>query len=82
MRLDRLAAAHGLRCNLLGKLECFNAAGSVKDRIALRMVNEAEAEGRLLPGKSVMYVPTCSCFPPPPPNAQLYLVPFTLDVAH
>lgn len=56
VRLDRLASAHGLRCNLLGKLEYFNAGGSVKDRIALRMVIEAEAEGRLVPGKSVMCV--------------------------
>ncbi|KAG0149380.1 hypothetical protein CROQUDRAFT_59361 [Cronartium quercuum f. sp. fusiforme G11] len=58
VRLDRLASAHGIRCNLLGKLEYFNAGGSVKDRIASRMVIEAEAEGRLVPGKSVIIEPT------------------------
>ncbi|EGG03363.1 uncharacterized protein MELLADRAFT_90242 [Melampsora larici-populina 98AG31] len=58
VRLDRFASAHGLKCNLLGKLEYFNAGGSVKDRIALRMIIEAEAEGKLIPGHSVIIEPT------------------------
>lgn len=58
VNLSRLARIHGLECNLLAKLEYFNAGGSVKDRIALRMVQEAEREGRLVPGKSVVIEPT------------------------
>ncbi len=41
----------------VGKCEFFNAGGSVKDRIGLRMVADAEAEGRLKPG-DVLIEPT------------------------
>ncbi|PLW58007.1 hypothetical protein PCANC_00642 [Puccinia coronata f. sp. avenae] len=58
VRLDRLAKKYNLKCNLLAKLEYYNAGGSVKDRIALRMVVEAEREGILIPGKSVIIEPT------------------------
>lgn len=58
IRLDRLAKKHGLKCNLYGKAEYFSAGGSVKDRIAKRMVEEAEKDGRLIPGKSVVIEPT------------------------
>ncbi|POW00332.1 hypothetical protein PSHT_13091 [Puccinia striiformis] len=58
VRLDRLAKKYGLKCNLLAKLEYYNAGGSVKDRIALRMIVEAEREGLLIPGKSVIIEPT------------------------
>lgn len=58
IRLDRFAALHGLKCNLLGKPEFLSSGGSVKDRIAKRMVEEAEKEGRLIPGKSVIIEPT------------------------
>ncbi|VDB90619.1 unnamed protein product [Peniophora sp. CBMAI 1063] len=58
IRLDRLAHHEGLKCNLLGKLEYTSAGGSVKDRIAKRMVEAAEAEGKLVPGKSVVIEPT------------------------
>ncbi|KAF8582780.1 pyridoxal phosphate-dependent enzyme, beta subunit [Ramaria rubella] len=58
IRLDKLAAAEGLKCNLLGKTEFFSAGGSVKDRIAKRMVLEAEKDGILLPGKSIVIEPT------------------------
>ncbi|OAV92576.1 hypothetical protein, variant [Puccinia triticina 1-1 BBBD Race 1] len=58
IRLDRLAKKYNLKCNLLAKLEYYNAGGSVKDRIALRMVVEAEREGILTPGKSVIIEPT------------------------
>lgn len=57
VRLDKLARAEGIQCSLYGKLEYFNAGGSVKDRIALRMVEEAEREGRIIPGKSVLVEP-------------------------
>ena len=42
----------------VGKVEFFNAGGSVKDRIAKRMVEKAEEEGRLIPGHSVVIEPT------------------------
>ncbi|MDR2797229.1 MAG: cysteine synthase A [Treponema sp.] len=38
------------------KLESFNAGGSVKDRIALNMINQAEAEGRIKPGDTLLEV--------------------------
>lgn len=42
----------------MGKAEFFSAGGSVKDRIAKRMVEEAEKDGTLVPGKSVIIEPT------------------------
>ena len=48
---------NGLEATILAKLEYFNPAGSVKDRIAKAMVDEAEADGRLVPG-SVIIEPT------------------------
>ena len=44
-------------CKLLAKLEYFNPAGSVKDRIAKAMIDDAEASGKLKPG-SVIIEPT------------------------
>ena len=38
----------------MAKCEFFNAGGSVKDRIALRMIEEAEKEGRLKPGDTII----------------------------
>jgi cysteine synthase len=52
--LDRLAA--GLPGRVLAKIESTNPGGSVKDRIALRMVEEAERDGRLRPGTPVVEV--------------------------
>ncbi len=52
LRLRRVAPAGGAR--LLAKLESLNPAGSVKDRIALAMVEEAEREGRLRPGDTIV----------------------------
>lgn len=48
---------HGLAAVILAKLEAFNPAGSVKDRIALAMIDAAEASGRLKPD-SVIIEPT------------------------
>jgi cysteine synthase len=42
----------------VGKAEFFSAGGSVKDRIAKRMIEEAERDGTLVPGKSVVIEPT------------------------
>src|SRR5438094_3964513 len=52
--LDRLAA--GLPGRVLAKIESTNPGGSVKDRIALRMVEEAERDGRLGPGTPIVEV--------------------------
>jgi cystathionine beta-synthase len=54
IRVDKLRDEYGLKCNLLVKAEFFNAGGSIKDRIALRMVEEAERAGTLIPGKSII----------------------------
>lgn len=44
--------------NVFIKLESFNPGGSVKDRAALNMIERAEAEGKLIPGKSTIIEPT------------------------
>ncbi|KAJ3494024.1 hypothetical protein NLJ89_g10895 [Agrocybe chaxingu] len=58
VRLDKIAQANELKCNLLGKVEFMSVGGSVKDRIAKAMVEAAEQEGKLVPGKSVVIEPT------------------------
>ncbi|KDQ61440.1 hypothetical protein JAAARDRAFT_54806 [Jaapia argillacea MUCL 33604] len=58
IRLSKIAQHEGLKCNLLGKVEYMSAGGSVKDRIAKAMVEAAEKEGKLIPGKSVVIEPT------------------------
>lgn len=57
LELVNYEKANGLEATILGKLEYFNPAGSVKDRIAKAMVDEAEAQGLLKPG-SVIIEPT------------------------
>ncbi|KAI0312296.1 pyridoxal phosphate-dependent enzyme beta subunit [Amylostereum chailletii] len=58
VRLDRIAEHEGLKCNLLAKLESVSPAGSVKDRVAKRMIEIAEEDGTLVPGKNVVIEPT------------------------
>lgn len=48
------AKAHDLKANLLVKLEYFNPSGSVKDRIAAAMVEQAEKDGRIAPGATLI----------------------------
>jgi len=50
VRMSRLARFFDIECELLAKVELFNAGGSVKDRIGKRMVEEAEKSGRIKPG--------------------------------
>jgi cysteine synthase A len=57
LRLANCEKALGLPVTLLGKLECFNPAGSVKDRIAKAMIDDAEERGLLKPD-SVIIEPT------------------------
>jgi len=56
VRLGRIAEGSGAQ--IVGKLESLNPAGSVKDRIGLAMIEAAEADGRLVPGTSVIVEPT------------------------
>ena len=57
LELAHLEQNEALEARILGKLEYFNPAGSVKDRIAKAMIDEAEAKGQLKPG-SVIIEPT------------------------
>eukprot|EP00903_Cladosiphon_okamuranus_P002382 g2380.t1 len=58
VRLDRLAKAHGVKANLLAKLEFFNPISSVKDRIGVAMIEAMEAAGKIEPGKTTLVEPT------------------------
>ena len=57
LELKHIESEYGLRARLLAKLEYFNPAGSVKDRIAKKMLDDAEAAGRLTK-ESVIIEPT------------------------
>jgi len=57
LELTHIEQAEGLQATILAKLEYFNPAGSVKDRVAMAMVADAEARGALKPG-SVIIEPT------------------------
>ena len=54
VHLARLEKAEKLKARLLAKVEYFNPGGSVKDRIALAMIEAAEADGTLKPGASII----------------------------
>ena len=54
LELTHIEKAHGLKAKILAKLEYFNPAGSVKDRIAKAMVDDAEAKGLLKPGSVII----------------------------
>ncbi|MEP0774010.1 MAG: pyridoxal-phosphate dependent enzyme, partial [Acidobacteriota bacterium] len=56
VRLNRVA--RGCAATVVAKLEFYNPAHSVKDRIGVAMVEAMEAEGRLVPGQSVILEPT------------------------
>jgi len=52
MELSNYNKSKGLKARLIVKLESFNPAGSVKDRVALAMIEDAETSGLLKPGQS------------------------------
>lgn len=54
VRLHRIEQSEGLSCELYGKCEFLNAGGSVKDRIGVRMVLDAEEAGRIKPGDTLI----------------------------
>ncbi len=54
LELTHIEAAEGLKARVLAKLEYFNPAGSVKDRIARAMIDDAEAKGLLKPGSTII----------------------------
>lgn len=54
LELKGIEAKEGLKARVLGKLEYFNPAGSVKDRIAKAMLDDAEARGKIGPGATVI----------------------------
>jgi cysteine synthase A len=56
LRLERMEG--GQDFELIGKLEAYNPAGSVKDRIGVSMIAAAEADGRIEPGKTTVIEPT------------------------
>ena len=54
LELKHIEVSEGLKAKLLAKLEYFNPAGSVKDRIAKAMIDDAEAKGVLKPGATII----------------------------
>lgn len=54
LELTRIEKETGAKARILAKLEYFNPAGSVKDRIAKAMLDEAEAGGKLKPGSTII----------------------------
>lgn len=54
VRLSRFELEHGLCASVLAKVELFNPAGSVKDRAAKNMIDDAEARGLIAPGATII----------------------------
>lgn len=54
LELKNFSKANNLNATLVAKLESFNPAGSAKDRVALQMIEDAEATGRLAPGATII----------------------------
>ncbi|KAI5291344.1 cystathionine beta-synthase [Ascosphaera aggregata] len=54
VRLNHIPQSLGIKARVYAKAEFFNAGGSVKDRIALRMIEEAERSGRIKPGDTLI----------------------------
>ena len=58
VRFDKIAAKHGVKANLIGKLEFFNPLASVKDRIGVNLIEAMEDDGKIEPGKTTLIEPT------------------------
>ncbi len=58
VRLNRIPQSEGCLASIVVKLESFNPAASVKDRIAVSMIDQAERAGLIQPGKTVLVEPT------------------------
>ncbi len=54
LEVSRIESEEGLKARLIVKLELFNPGGSVKDRVALAMITDAERKGRLKPGATII----------------------------
>lgn len=54
LELKNFSKANNINATLVAKLESFNPAGSAKDRVALQMIEDAEATGRLAPGATII----------------------------
>ncbi|MGH6761818.1 MAG: cysteine synthase A [Phyllobacterium sp.] len=58
VRLDKFAKANGVKANILAKLEFFNPAASVKDRIGVALIEALETAGKAKPGETTLVEPT------------------------
>lgn len=54
LQLEKIEKLYGTKGNIFAKLECFNPGGSVKDRIALNMIENAEKDGKIKPGGTLI----------------------------
>lgn len=54
VKLNNIPKDEGLQCNVFVKVEFFNPGGSIKDRVALRMIEDAELLGKLTPGCTII----------------------------
>ncbi len=58
VQLNRIPQAEGCLARIVMKLESFNPSSSVKDRIALSMIEDAEQQGKIIPGQTILVEPT------------------------
>jgi len=54
VRLNKIPKSEGIECEILGKCEYFLPGGSLKDRIAKRMIEDAEKSGKIKPGATII----------------------------
>lgn len=69
VRLNKIPQSLGIECEVYAKTELFNAGGSVKDRIALRMIEEAEKSGRIKPGDTLIEPTSGNTYVPIAPHS-------------